>query len=216
MITDIMVRLDTVERKGEDPRFYYVWHKRLFNILMLLLLGNLIIWPLVFTLILTKPSSKSYIQNSEGKTVQITPIDEPNYTNQAIEEWSENAVKNIYSIDFSKLENVDKHRDVLRQMRPYFSDDGWQVYQKIFEETVVPKVKSKQLQVTASVDKAKVGAAPTIINGVTVWEVKVPLMLTYMTASERKTSRTMVSLTVSRQISYTNPKGLFITKISET
>jgi hypothetical protein len=209
MLTDLMVRLDKVERSGEDPRFYFVWHKRLFNLLFGLLLANLVVWAATAYLAISRPEAYTYAQTAEGKTVPLYSVEEPQYTNQAVEDWVENAVKVAYNYDFSSYENQ------LIQARPFFSPEAWTLFVQSLEANVIPKLKSKQLQVSVAVDKAKIGSPPMVIGGVMAWTVKVPAMLSYVSASETETKKVEFEVVVKRQVSYTNPKGLWITKLNE-
>jgi intracellular multiplication protein IcmL len=210
MLTDLLVRLDNVESRDEDPRFYFVWHKRLFNVLLALLLANLCVWAAVSYLAMTRPEALTWAQTVEGKTVPLYSAEEPKYTNQAIEEWTENAMKVAYNYDFNGWESQ------LSQARPYFSPEAWDLFVKELDVSILKKVKDRRIQVSLAVDKAKIGGNPVTIGGVVAWTVQVPAMLSYVSASETETQQVLLEVVVKRQITYTNPKGLWITKLNES
>lgn len=210
MLTDLLVRLDNVESRNEDPRFYFVWHKRLFNVLLALLIGNLLVWCAVSYLAMTRPEALTWAQTVEGKTVPLYSAEEPKYTNQAIEEWTENAIKVAYNYDFSRYE------EQLVQARPYFSPEAWTLFSAALDSSILKKVRDKRIQVSIAVDKAKIGGNPVTIGGVAAWTVQVPAMISYVSASETETQQVLLEVVVKRQITYTNPKGLWIAKLNES
>lgn len=209
MLTDLLIRLDAVEKRREDPRFYFVWHKRLFDVLFALLIANFLVWAAVSFLAITRPEALTHAQTVDGKTVQLSTVDEPLYNNQAVEEWAENAIKIAYNYDFSNsVEQISKSKT-------YFEPEAWDLFAKNLEESTLKKVKEKDLQVSIAVDKARVNGNPIMIGGVTAWKIEIPAMISYVSASEKETRNVLLEVVVKRQITYTNPKGLWITKLNE-
>lgn len=209
MLTDLMVRLDNVSQRNEDPRFYFVWHNRLFNILLTLLLLNVFVWSVGAYFAFNRSEAKTYAQTADGTTRILTTVDSPEYNNVAIEEWSENVIKIAYNYDFSH------YNEQLIQAKPYFSPEAWTIFVDTFKKNVLPQILEKKLQVSVAVDKAKLVGPPETIAGVTTWRAKIPALISYVSASESTTKKVEFDLLIKRQVSYTNPKGLWVTKLNE-
>lgn len=210
MITDLLVRLKNMDSGSKDPRFYFVWHKRLFNLLFILIIVNFLVWGGGVYLSISRPEAYIYAQTTEGKTVTLYSVEEPKYSNRVIEEWAEKVIKLVYNYDFSRYE------EQLVRARKYFAPETWTLFVDSLEENILPNVKSKQLQVSVAVDKAKIGSPPLVIGGIATWNVKIPALISYVSASETKTRKVELDVIVKRQVSFTNPEGLWITRITES
>jgi hypothetical protein len=208
MFTDVLDRLDKVNRREEDPRFYFVWHARLFSVLLVTLVLSCAVWIAVFYFSVARPEALTWAQTNDGKTVALFTVDEPQYTNAAIENWVETAVKSAYNYDFAHWEQQ------LSQARPYFSPEAWELFVAQLNKNIKPALEAKQMLVSVAVDKARIGENPRIVNGIVSWNVTVPAMISY-TSSETKSEKVTFDITVARQLTYTNPKGLWITKFNE-
>jgi hypothetical protein len=208
MFSDILLRLEKIEMGDEDPRFYFVWHKKLFDILLGLLLASLIVWTLVFIFAVNRPEALPWAQTSDGRTVAVHSLDEPKYTNDAVKEWSESAVKSVYNYSFNN------YKEQLLAAKPYMSPSAWKMFEVVWDNTIKQKVVDQKIQVSAAVDSAEMEGF-AIIGGVSTWKIKVPAMISYVAGSATETKKTTFHLTIQRQVSYTNPKGLWITELIE-
>lgn len=209
MFTDFFMHLEKVELRKEDPRFYFVWHKRLFNSLIGLMLGAVIVWFGAAYLAFTRPEAVTWAQTAEGKTVPLYSVEEPQYSMQAVEEWTETAIKTAYNYDF------DRYDQQIMMAQPYFAPDAWELFKKNITTVVLPKLKEKRLLVSVAVGKAQIGSNPIVIGGFMTWQVKVPAMISYVSGSESESQKVEFQVIVRRQVVYTNPKGLWISQLIE-
>ena len=208
MLTDLFARLNKVDTKQKDPRFYFVWHERLFNLLLFLFLLNILMWAGVYYFACTQPDPSLWAQTANGKIIRLSSVDEPKYTNTAIQEWSENAIKIAYNYDFSRYQEQQV------AAKPYFSPEAWDLFSEALEKNVFPTMKKNQLQVSAAVDQARVVKNETS-SGVATWLVYIPAKISYISASESSTKNVTFKILVKKQITYTNPKGLYIVSLEE-
>jgi Type-IV b secretion system, inner-membrane complex component len=208
MLSDILLRFEKVENDSEDPRFYYVWHKRLFDILLGVLSAALLVWLAVLYMAVSRPDALPWAQTADGRTVALYSVDEPKYTNEAVEEWAETAVKTIYNYDFANYEQQ------LTRAKPYMAPGAWKTFSEFWNNNLRDKVVEKKIQVNAAVGKAGL-VNGVIVAGVATWQIRVPAMISYVAGSASETKKTTFNLTIQRQVSYTNPKGLWITQLIE-
>lgn len=209
MLTDLLDRLDKVNKREEDPRFYYIWHARLFNALIAMILLCIVVWGAVLFFAMSRPEALTWAQTAEGKTVPLYSVEEPQYSTVSIENWVESVVKTTYNYDFAK------YNEQFSAARLNFSPEAWVLFEAQFKKNVLPELEKKQMLVSVATDKAKVSATG-LVGGIRSWKVEVPITVSYVTASETKSERVNLEVMVKRQVSYTNPKGLWITQLIET
>ena len=139
------------------------------------------------------------------KPVPVVPLNKPTLTATQISVWANEAAVAVYSHDFANY-----HRQ-MHAASLYFTPTAWQDYRKALK-------KSKNLQVVIN-HKLVVGAVaqgvPVIIKqGVKdqhyVWRVKMPLLVTYQSASESFSQQVVVTMQIVRTGQFIGQRGVAI------
>lgn len=145
----------------------------------------------------------------DGKQSHVlTTINEPILSSDKIQNWSNDALKNIFSFNFY---NMDRK---MAQNAVYFTPEGWTAFQNALESSQVLKnVREKSLEVWLT----PLGSAKMVNRYVTgdyiVWNVEMPAIITYRGAAPVQSSRVLISTTIIRVPTTENPNGIEISQI---
>lgn len=145
--------------------------------------------------------------DSQGKSLGLTPFEEPNLLADTIVEWASKAAVVAYTFDFY---NYKKQIEVAR---PYFTSGGWEDYLSSVSN-LLSTIVEKQLTVSGVV-----AGSPVISNQGPIpgrgyaWRVQIPFLVSYSTG-EAKAQPIIkyfyVMITIIRIPTTTNPQGIGI------
>lgn len=145
----------------------------------------------------------------DGKQSHVlTTINEPILSSDKIQNWSNDALKNIFSFNFY---NMDRK---MAQNSVYFTPEGWNAFQNALSSSEVLKnVREKSLEVWLT----PLGSAKVVNRYVTgdyiIWSVEMPAIITYRGAAPVQSSRVLISTTIIRVPTTENPNGIEISQI---
>lgn len=145
----------------------------------------------------------------DGKQSHVlTTINEPILSSDKIQNWSNDALKNIFSFNFY---NMDRK---MAQNSVYFTPEGWSAFQNALASSEVLKnVREKSLEVWLT----PLGSAKVVNRYVTgdyiIWSVEMPAIITYRGAAPVQSSRVLISTTIIRVPTTENPNGIEISQI---
>lgn len=145
----------------------------------------------------------------DGKQSHVlTTINEPILSSDKIQNWSNDALKNIFSFNFY---NMDRK---MAQNSVYFTPEGWSAFQNALSSSEVLKnVREKSLEVWLT----PLGSAKVVNRYVTgdyiIWSVEMPAIITYRGAAPVQSSRVLISTTIIRVPTTENPNGIEISQI---
>jgi intracellular multiplication protein IcmL len=176
--------------------------------LILSLLVLLVVGVLVILQVIHRPDPKFYEKRANGKVIELSPYDQPNYLPQTILNWASKAAVAGYTFNFAN------YNTTIPQARPYFTDGGWAAYQSAIS-TVVARVSKAQLIVQGVVSGTPVIANQGELPGHGYsWNVQIPFLVTYLSAGESKSKNYYVILLVVKVPTTVNPQGLGIDSFS--
>lgn len=139
---------------------------------------------------------------------ELTTISEPILSSDKIQNWTNDALKNIFSFNFY---NMDRK---MAQNEVYFTPEGWTAFQNALESSQVLKnVKEKSLEVWLT----PLGSAKMVNRYVSgsyiIWTVEMPAIMTYRGAAPVQSSRVLISTTIITVPTTENPNGIEISQI---
>lgn len=183
--------------------FYRNNYRRLFRLLMVMVIGNLILIAILIYLITHIPQPRTFASTSDGGQSVIYPLDQPVLSQQALLEWANQAAISIYNLDYLNYEKQ------LANAAHYFTPRGWRLFQNNFN-SVVEAVVNQKLRVGAVAVGAPVIIEQGPLLGNYSWRIRMPLLVTYESATETKYQRLMVDMVIMRVSTLITPKGIAI------
>ena len=186
--------------------FYRDSYRRVLVGLNLAILSFLILIIAIIYIINHPPQPKYFATYADGKLVPLIPLNMPNVSQAALLEWVNTAVISVNTYDFVN------YRDQLQKASEYFTPEGWEAYlESLKASRNLNAVVEKKLVVSAFAKKAPSVVRSGSLDGVFTWTIQIPITVVYQSASQMSTQDLIVSLTVKRISTLTNPNGIGIT-----
>lgn len=181
-------------------RYYYLFLMILIGILgVLILLIGFVCYQLM-----NIPEPTFDARQANGKTMQLRPYTEPNLLPDTILRWASKAATIAYTFDYVR------YQDQLSQVKPYFTEDGWNDYNASLSK-LIDRVVANQLFVYGVVAGTPVIANQGPLPGHDyAWRVQIPFLVTYQSASAQLQETYYVVLTIVRVPTSVNPQGIGI------
>lgn len=191
--------------KVDQPEFsQFDFSQQIIYVLILMMLVMLLAGAFVLYQILHRPVPVFYEKNPKGQTIELPSYNEPNYMPQTIITWASKAAVAAYTFNFA---NYNK---TIPLARPYFTDGGWQAYQRAISGVIAGVVKAQLIV------QGVVAGAPVISNQGDLtghgysWRVQIPFLVTYLSAGESKSKNYYVIMLVVKVPTNINPQGIGI------
>lgn len=150
---------------------------------------------------------------ADGKLIPQIPLDQPNLSVGAINEFALQAVRKINRYDYYNW------KEQLTEVQGYFRPDGWNEYLQGFQaaNTINAVLAAKMVVSSEPTGDVKLlGSKAIDIPGeprTYVWRVEVPIKIMYMTTTsgaETKSQTGVITLTIVRVPTTVNPRGIGI------
>lgn len=197
-----MIDLNGSENKRHSARYYYHYHKMLFNILIVSLILGTLVWGFNVFQVLNMPPPKNFLKTSDGKVVEIYTLSQPSYTNEAIVKWTASLVTRLNDVDITNYEKTLTNEQV------NFSRSAWEKYKTIFDLTIKPSLE-KGIKINSVVKSGYVDISGLdALTNTYKWKVILDVKTANITAKETKTTSNKVTIIVERQAKMTSDKGI--------
>ena len=196
---------DSLEMVRMRNQFYRHNYSKMVMTVLMLVVAVIIMLSMFFWLFTHQPKPVYFATRSDGSLIKLTNLNEPNMPDSAVLQWAANAAVAANTYDFSN------YRSALQQSQKYFTVSGWQEFLAALKRSNnLDTVLAKKLMVTTVVTGAPVVKQQGEIRGTYAWQIQLPMVLTYQSASEKFNQKVLVSLLVVRVTELDNPQGLGI------
>jgi intracellular multiplication protein IcmL len=173
-----------------------------------LLLSAFIIFILALALIyvvLNPPAPKYFATSTDGRIVNLIPLDQPNLSDAALLQWANTAAVAAYSYNFVN------YRQALQDATAYFTPEGQDSFlSAVRSSNNLEAVISKKLVVSAVATGAPVILQKGILAGQFTWKVQIPLLVTFQSASQVSQQSVTVTLLIVRMSTLSSARGIGI------
>jgi len=182
------------------------WHPRVLRALITMVLSSFVLLIAIIYLIMNKPEASFYTVGSNGNVVQqLQPLNMPIISTPGLLQWATRAAVAVYTY------NWVNYTDELQKARPYFSTGGWQSFtQSLDKSGFIATVTSRNLSVTAVADGSPVVTKRGIVSGHFFWQIQVPLLITFESASETTKQSMIITMLIARAATDQYPQGIAI------
>lgn len=188
-----------------DPNiFYRKNYQRLLRFLLIMTVANLILGAILVYLAVNIPRPSTFA-SFENTTSPLAPLSEPIVSQKALLEWASQAAISVYNVDYL---NYQKQ---LAANANYFSPQGWDLFQNDFRQ-ILSTIVGQKLRASAVLTGPPVIIERGPLLGRYSWKIRMPLLITYESASEIRSTPIMVDMLVMRVSTLESPKGIAITQ----
>lgn len=186
-------------------QFFRMSHPRLFRLLYAMVGLNVLLVAVFVYLITQIPLPQTYASD-EKATTPLYAFSEPIVSQQALLDWAAQAAVSLYNFDYTNYEQQ------YQEMASYFTPTGWELFQNDFRK-VLDTVVTKKLRVNGVVSGPPVIVEEGPLLGRYAWKIRMPMLLTYETASgENYYQALLIDMVVIRVPTTRTPKGIAITQ----
>lgn len=149
---------------------------------------------IVLIVMLINPAlGKFYVTTRNGDVVPVQPLSAPIVTSKYISSWAGMRAQAAFTLDFVK------YAKELDALQPYFTDRGWsQFHNAIVKANIVDSLQSEKMVVTSVVTSTPVILKQGVLDGAYSWRVKVPLLVSFVSASDNTKRNLTVTLVIHR------------------
>lgn len=155
---------------------------------------------------LTRPVKPAYFAvQPDGGILPIVPLQEPFLDHASVINFGVEAITRAFTMSFSNF------RTELTDVRVYFTPDGY----KKFTAALADSNNLSLIRNNRMTSRAVANGAVIIREGVTeggfyVWELQIPLTITYESAAERRTEQLIVETLLRRIPTWQNASGIAV------
>lgn len=182
--------------------FYRNRYKRLFFLLRTMVLVSLVLVGVLVYFSTHVPIAPTYA-SYEGKNSPLYGLNEPIVSQDALLQWATQAAISVYTFDYVN------YKSALQDASHYFSPQGWSLFQNNLQP-VLNTVLDKKLKLSAVAVGAPVIVEQGPLLGHYSWALRIPILVSYESATEVQQQSLLVSMVVSRVSTLTTTKGISI------
>ncbi len=190
--------LESVVLRNDFYAAAYTRQMRVNQWLLIALIGCISV---IVLQIVTRPTPKWIAMDTEGRIIELAPLDAPVMTTAAISAWSERVVREANTLDYLHW------RDQLARVQPMFATLAWERFLSEFESSGNrAQIEKKRIILEVSTEAARIIQEGVNAEGQYAWKVEIPINITaHSTDQNILRSRQVVHLTVSRVDARVNP-----------
>lgn len=157
---------------------------------------------------LQQPENRYFATDPMGGIRELIPLERPIQSMNEVLNWATGALTQAYTMSFAN------YRESLQEVRPHFTRGGWIGFEEALHASgVIDSIVNGKLVATAVPQEAPVVVAQGIVEGRYAWKIQMPILVTYESANQRSSQRTLVTATVVRVSELEHPRGLGIAQI---
>src|SRR5581483_4748288 len=140
-----------------------------------------------------------------GQIIPIMPLDNPILSDAELRTWAVNAITRSLSMDFQN------YRQVLEDVRPYFTNDGYQSFLETLQRNrILDAIKENVFVMSCVAQAAPVIEGAGLLNGTYSWKIELPVLVTYQSSNNRESQNMIATVLVTRASEISHPQGVAI------
>lgn len=148
---------------------------------------------ILICLLMTPAVGKYFVTTRNGDVLPVMPLSAPMVTDTYLQSWAGSQVESAFSLNFVN------YADKLKALQPKFTATGWTHFQDALRQTnISQQMMQSKLTVSAVIQKTPVILQKGVLNGVYSWKVRVPLLVSFVSASAHLQRKFNVLLIIKR------------------
>lgn len=152
-----------------------------------------------------KPRLVYFATTSDGRIINIVPLNEPYLSTAQLIAWTASAAQNVMRFGYHD------YRDRLQAASSNFTPTGWESFNKALKEAnFIEAIQARKLVVTMDINAAPEIQNAFVRNGVYTWYVQFPVTIKFDGDQPPAPISTTLRLQVVRVSTLQNPDGVSI------
>lgn len=152
-----------------------------------------------------KPRLVYFATTSDGRIINIVPLNEPYLTQAQVIAWTASTAQNVMRFGYHDF------RDRLQQVSSSFTSTGWDSFNKALKEAnFIDAIQARKLVVTMDINAAPEIQSAFVRNGVYTWYVQFPVTIKFDGDQPPQPVSTTLRLQIVRVSTLQNPDGISI------
>ncbi|OGT44065.1 MAG: type IV secretion protein IcmL [Gammaproteobacteria bacterium RIFCSPHIGHO2_12_FULL_40_19] len=185
--------------------FYRDNYRRALFALLVVFLINILLAVMIIEHYLNPPEPRYFATNSQYQLIKWHPLSDPVVTDNYVLQWVSDAVQQAFNLDFVHW------RQQLQAASNNFTPSGWHWFLSAFKQSGdLDSLVKLQMVSAASVTGAPVIVNQAVLDGVYVWNITIPIMITYINAHKTIHQPLKVTVIVERVPVQDNPSLIAI------
>lgn len=154
--------------------FYRDAYRRSLIALFFALLINILLL-VVFVYLTLNPTPPEYFaMTPDGHMINVRPLTDPSVTDDFVLQWSANAVRRAYSLDFLHWQ------EELQQESNYFTPSGWNYFlQQVKSSNNLNTLQQYNMVSTAQITGSPQIGEKAVVSGHYAWKVTMPILISF-------------------------------------
>ncbi len=178
------------------------------RVMKLLLIMSLVMVVLVLTMayLFTHRSEPKYFATTQsGRVLQLVPLSNPMLSTEALLNWASQVAMGAYTYNFAN------YRQKIQMQEINFTSDAWQQFlTQLKDSGNIQAVDQRKINVSAVISGAPVVAYQGMLDGRYAWKVQVPLLVSFVSASDHFQKNYMVTMVIVRISTVQNQNGVAV------
>jgi len=198
-----MSGLGRVVLRNEYYRDGYRLALRVAVIQSIIIIG--LIGAMFFVIKVHQPENRYFATTEDGRLVPMVSLSEPNLSNPALMSWVAQAATEVMTFGFND------YRRRLQEASRNFTRRGWESFtQALNASRFIETIEAGSQVLTAAPRGAPVLQREGVVNGQYQWVIQIPMVLTFQSGSQTRSSSWIVTLVVVRVPRLESPNGVGI------
>jgi intracellular multiplication protein IcmL len=190
---------------GVDSGFYAVRFRSTLSLLIFVSCVAIGLSALLAMMTLEQEQPKFYATTTNGNVQPLYALNQPMVAQPYLLQWAMVSVRTVFNMSFAN------YQQVLDKGHPEFTQAGWSSFRNALDSNgVIDTITTSKLEVSAIVSGAPVILRQMIVHGFYTWQVQMPILLTYTSASMSSKQRILVTMDIMRVPTLSSPEGIQI------
>lgn len=196
---------ETQELEFESNQLYRGHYRVALGGVILMSIVTIILTGILVSLTFFTPQPKYFATTTTGVEVPLHSLSEPVITKPYLLQWASLATRKAYNLSF------DSYQKQINAVKPFFTPNGFAKLKEALKKSgLLDEVINKKLVMSAVVDGDPVIVKEYKLHGAHTWEVQLPLLVSFESASENRKIHTVVGLRIQRVPVLSAEKGIQI------
>lgn len=185
--------------------FYRDNYRRVMKLLLIMSLAMVILVLTMAYLFTHRAEPKYFATTQSGRVLQLVPLSSPMLSTEALLSWASQVAMGAYTFNFAN------YRQKIQMQEINFTSDAWQQFLiQLKDSGNIQAVDQRKINVSAVIAGTPVVVYQGMLTGRYAWKVQVPLLVTFLSASDRFQKSYMVTMVIVRVSTVQNQNGVAV------
>ncbi|MCD8525211.1 MAG: type IVB secretion system apparatus protein IcmL/DotI [Gammaproteobacteria bacterium] len=185
--------------------FYRDNYRRVMKLLLIMSIVMVILVLILAYLFTHRPEPRYFATTQSGRILRLIPLNQPMLSSEALLSWASQVAMSAYTYNFAN------YRQKIQTQEINFTGDAWQQFlQQLKDSGNIQAVDQRKINVNAVVSGSPVIVYQGMLKGRYAWKVQVPLLVTFVSASDRFQKNYMVTMVIVRVSTVQNQNGVAV------